>query len=145
MSHPLKLAVPHRRHAPENANARHQASMSFLDRIGFTITRLVGTMVCAMLFAGLALISLPAALRTHNLIVIVAWIAQTFLQLVLLPIIMVGQNIQARHGEIVADEAFKTTQTTFQDIEHLMLMNQQQLALLERLSAKPGSSKITRE
>lgn len=145
MSHPLKLTAPHRRHAPENANVRHQASMNFLDKIGFTITRLVGTMVCAILFAGLALISLPAALRTHNLIVIVAWIAQTFLQLVLLPIIMVGQNIQARHGEIVADEAFKTTQTTFQDIEHLMLMNQQQLELLQKLNATPAGSNTARE
>ena len=140
-----KLAVPHRRHAPENANVRHQASMNFLDKIGFTITRLVGTMVCAILFVGLALISLPAALRTHDLIVIVAWIAQTFLQLVLLPIIMVGQNIQGRHSEIVADEAFKTTQTTFHDMEHLMLVNQQQLELLEKLSAAPAGSKTTRE
>lgn len=53
----------------------------------------------AYAFAALALISLPAALRSGSLIVIVAWIAQTFLQLVLLPVIMVGQNLQGRASE----------------------------------------------
>ena len=52
-------------------------------------------MWCAYVFAILALISLPAAIGSHSAIIIVAWIAQTFLQLVLLPIIIVGQNIQA--------------------------------------------------
>ena len=47
------------------------------------ITSGVATMWCAYGFAALALISLPAALKTGDLVVIVAWIAQTFLQLVL--------------------------------------------------------------
>lgn len=34
-------------------------------------------------------------MSSHSLIIIVAWIAQTFLQLVLLSIIMVGQKLQA--------------------------------------------------
>src|SRR5260370_17137238 len=57
------------------------------------ITKTVGTMWIAYLFAAIALISLPAALRTGDVIIIVAWIAQTFFQLVLLPIIIVGQNV----------------------------------------------------
>ena len=52
-------------------------------------------MWCAYLFAFLALISLPAAIKTHDVVTIVAWIAQTFLQLVLLSIIMVGQNLNS--------------------------------------------------
>jgi len=52
-------------------------------------------MWCAYVFALLALISFPAAIRSGDPIIIVAWIAQTFLQLVLLPIIIVGQNVQA--------------------------------------------------
>ena len=51
-------------------------------------------MWCAYAFTGLAVISLPAAVKTHDTVVIVAWIAQTFLQLVLLSIILVGQKIQ---------------------------------------------------
>lgn len=64
----------------------------FNRRFALLITKVVGTMWCAYAFAVLALISLPAAIEggTASLI---AWIAQTFLQLVLLSIIMVGQSI----------------------------------------------------
>lgn len=131
------------RHKPENANDRQKAKMSILDRLGVTITRLVGTMICAILFTLLALVSLPAALKTHDKIIIVAWIAQTFLQLVLLPIIMVGQNIQGQHSEIVADEEFKTTQTTYHDLKHLILVNEEQLKLLVRLAEQKRSKSPT--
>ena len=59
------------------------------------ISAAVSTMWCAYLFAAIALISLPAAIKSGESLVIVAWIAQTFLQLVLLSIIMVGQQRQA--------------------------------------------------
>ena len=59
------------------------------------ITAAVSTMWCAYAFAAIALISLPAAIRSGDSLVIVAWVAQTFLQLVLLSIIMVGQQSQA--------------------------------------------------
>jgi len=64
-------------------------------KIGLKITVIVGTMWCAYLFTLLALVSSPSAFKTGNSIIIIAWIAQTFLQLVLLPIIIVGQNVQA--------------------------------------------------
>jgi hypothetical protein len=64
-------------------------------KIGLKITLIVGTMWAAYAFFALTLVSLPGALSTHNAVVIVAWIAQTFLQLILLPIIIVGQNVQA--------------------------------------------------
>ena len=67
--------------------------------IAVRITHAVGSMWAAYAFAALALLSLPAALRTHDPLIIVAWVAQTFLQLVLLPIIMVGQNVQAEASE----------------------------------------------
>ena len=57
------------------------------------ITKTVGTMWIAYLFAAIALVSLPAAIQSQNVIIIVAWVAQTFFQLVLLPIIIVGQNV----------------------------------------------------
>jgi hypothetical protein len=53
-------------------------------------------MWCAYIFAAIALISLPSAIKSHDPIVIVAWVAQTFLQLVLLSIIMVGQDVQSK-------------------------------------------------
>lgn len=78
---------------------RHSFWQKANERIGLGITRRVGTMWAAYLFAALSLVSLPAAIASGNLIIIIGWIAQTFLQLVLLPIIIVGQNIQAQSAD----------------------------------------------
>ncbi len=67
----------------------------FNAKFGLKITLIVGTMWTAYLFTLLALVSAPAAFHSGDKIIIIAWIAQTFLQLVLLPIIIVGQNVQA--------------------------------------------------
>ena len=76
--------------------------------LAINITKVVGSMWCAYAFALLALISLPAAIASHDPIIIVAWIAQTFLQLVLLPIIIVGQNVQAASSDARAESDHET-------------------------------------
>jgi hypothetical protein len=68
------------------------------------VTSGVATMWCAYLFAGIALISLPKAIQSGDSIVIVSWVAQTFLQLVLLSIIMVGQKVQSQSVEKTINE-----------------------------------------
>jgi hypothetical protein len=72
------------------------------------ITQGVGTMWCAYAFAALAFVSLPSAIRSGSPVVIVSWISQTFLQLVLLSIIIVGQNV-------LADAADKRSEATYED------------------------------
>ena len=72
---------------------------AFNQRVAEKITSFVSTMWCAYLFAALALISVPAAIRSGDVVIIVAWIAQTFLQLVLLSIIMVGQKVSSSNVE----------------------------------------------
>ncbi len=72
---------------------------TFNQKLGFGITKRVGTMWAAYIFFALTLISLPAVIMKGDLVLIVGWVAQTFLQLVLLPIIIVGQNIQASAAE----------------------------------------------
>ena len=83
----------------------------FNAKLALVITRSVGTMACAYLFAAIALISLPAALGSGQVIIIVAWIAQTFLQLVLLSIIMVGQTVQSTASDARAAKEFADTET----------------------------------
>ncbi len=83
----------------------------FNAKVALIITRSVGTMACAYLFAAIALISLPAALSSGQVIIIVAWIAQTFLQLVLLSIIMVGQTVQSAASDARAAKEFADTET----------------------------------
>jgi hypothetical protein len=77
-------------------------------KLAVGITKVVGSMWCAYVFALLALISFPAAIRSHDPIIIVAWVAQTFLQLVLLPIIIVGQNVQAAASDARAESDHET-------------------------------------
>ncbi len=80
-------------------------------------------MWAAYLFTCLALISLPAAINSGNSIIIVAWIAQTFLQLVLLPIIIVGQNLQAAAADKRADATYRDAEAVLHECvqiqEHL--------------------------
>jgi hypothetical protein len=95
-------------------------------KIALVITRSVGTMACAYLFSLLALVSLPAILiqagvlttsdvptffTKPGLILIVAWVAQTFLQLVLLSIILVGQSVQSAASDVRSAKEFADTET----------------------------------
>jgi hypothetical protein len=92
---------------------REMAKVEGFDaKVAVLVTRGVGTMACAYTFAALAVVSLPAAIATNNTVVIVAWISQTFFQLVLLSIIMVGQHVQGLDADARAAR-------TFEDIEYV--------------------------
>lgn len=81
----------------------------FNAKVALVITRSVGTMACAYVFAALALISLPDAIKAGRP-AIISWIAQTFLQLVLLSIIMVGQSVQSSASDARAAKEFADTE-----------------------------------
>lgn len=63
-------------------------------KVAILLTRAVGTMWSFWVFDGIALISLPTAIRTGNPTVIINWVSSNWLQLVLLPAVMVGQRLQ---------------------------------------------------
>jgi hypothetical protein len=88
-------------------------------KVGLKITVIVGTMWCAYLFTLLALISAPTAFRSGNSLIIVAWIAQTFLQLVLLPIIIVGQNVQAAAADARAEATYKDAAAVLEEAKQI--------------------------
>jgi hypothetical protein len=89
------------------------------SRIGLMLTRGVGTMWAAYLFLGLSLVSLPAAVASGSVLVMVSWIAQTFLQLVLLPIIIVGQNIQAAASEARAKATYDDATAILHEVKQI--------------------------
>ena len=97
------------------------------------VTRTVGTMWVAYLFALLALISLPAAIATHDTIVIVAWVAQTFLQLVLLPIIIVGQNVIQSANDARAEADHETLTAVHRLAVEIHQINETQTKILHAL------------
>ncbi|NNN20998.1 MAG: hypothetical protein HKL80_03235 [Acidimicrobiales bacterium] len=88
-------------------------------KIGALITTAVGTMWAAYLFFFLTLVSLPATIASHNPVLIIQWIAQTFLQLVLLPIIIVGQNIQGKASDKRAIETYKDAEAILHECQQL--------------------------
>ena len=93
-------------------------------------------MWCAYLFAVIAIISLPSALRTGQLIVIVAWIAQTFIQLVLLSIIMVGQNVQSAASDKRAEQTFLDAEAVLHEAQQIQAHLEAQDKVLQELIEK---------
>jgi uncharacterized MAPEG superfamily protein len=108
------------KHGPQLSTAEH---VGFNGRIATLITNAVGTMWCAYVFAAIALISLPEAIRGGTA-PLVAWIAQTFLQLVLLSVIMVGQKVSAAASD-------KQALQTYKDAEALLIMQGEIHKLIE--------------
>jgi hypothetical protein len=113
------------RFSPRQIRRRVGEVEGFNAKLAVIITSGVGTMACAYLFALLAFVSLPAILIEANvlkrsdvpvfftkpgLILIVSWIAQTFLQLVLLSIILVGQRVQSAASDARSLKEFEDTQ-----------------------------------
>ena len=74
-------------------------------KIAVFLTNIVGSMWCAYVFAVIALIGLGPALKPGGE-GIIAWIAQTFLQLVLLSVIMVGQNVQSVASDVRSQHTY---------------------------------------
>lgn len=136
------------RHKPENVNIKHRQRFNFQDKIALHITKIIGTMYAVYFF----------------LLFIMGWILwQEFVtkepfdpypfafllflgnivQLLLMPLILVGQNLQGRHAEIRAEEEYKTTQSSYKDIEQILIcldeqdkQMEKQLKLLLDLSKK---------
>ena len=107
---------------------------AFNQRVAEKITSFVSTMWCAYLFAALALISLPAAIRSGDVVVIVAWIAQTFLQLVLLSIIMVGQKVSSQSVEEMIKETHTASLGEFELAKEARTLADQELKELKEIA-----------
>jgi uncharacterized membrane protein len=133
-------------HKPKNVNDVHTEEMQSLnDRIAVFLTRTVGSMPMAYTFVVLAIIGLLAILGILSPLValLVAWLSQTFIQLVLLPVIMVGQNVLNRKTELQAEEQYNTTVKSFHDIEqiaqHLDTQDKELVRIVELLEARKNT------
>jgi hypothetical protein len=96
----------------------------FNAAVAVRITRIVGTMYCAYAFTLLALVALPAAIEQGSPTVLVNWVSSNFLQLVLLPIIIVGQNVISAAQDARAEADHETLTALHQ-------MSKQQIRILE--------------
>jgi hypothetical protein len=109
----------------------------FNAKVGLRITVIVGTMWAAYVFAAIALISLPDNVKSTQLLIL--WISSSFLQLVLLPVIIVGQNIQAKaadkRAEATYDDAAAVLEEAKQIQAHLLAQDEAISRILAQLDA----------
>jgi hypothetical protein len=127
----LAMTDLHLSHPEIEIRRKKGAALVADEHVGFNgwlavqITKVVGSMWCAYAFAGLALISLPAAIQ-QGTVAIVSWISQTFLQLVLLSVIMVGQQVLAKASDKQALQTFNDAEALLKlsdDIHRLIKVN----------------------
>jgi len=110
--------------------------VGFNGRIAMTLTTVVGTMWCAYAFAALALLVLPDALG-GGLLSLIQWVSQTFIQLVMLSVIMVGQNILGKAQDKRAEMTYQDADATFHEAgeiqRHLLEQDAAINALLDKV------------
>lgn len=117
--------VKHPRPLPQNINIKHRSTLGMQDRIALVMTTGIGTMYAVYFFAVfMGGWMLRQTYFSHKPFDPFPFAFLLFLgnivQLLLMPLIMVGQNIQGRHSEIRAEEEYKTTMTSYKDIEHIL-------------------------
>ena len=137
--------TPHPRIAEREKAGPHTTKheqLGFNGRVAILITNLVGTMWCAYAFAALALISLPQAIQGGTA-TLVAWIAQTFLQLVLLSVIMVGQKVAAAASDKQALQTYRDAEALLKiqdEVHRLIKVNNELTEEIHRaVAAKKGA------
>jgi uncharacterized membrane protein len=125
------------RHEPENVNIKHRQNLRIQDKVAVTVTTAVGTMYAVYLillfvsgwmvwqsWADKPIDPFPFAFMVF---------ISNIMQLLLMPLIMVGQNVQGKHAELRAEEEFKRTLSMNKDIEKLLVHMDAQNKLLEEL------------
>jgi hypothetical protein len=130
--------VPHphietrKKKAPKHRVPKVGPIARFNAFLGEMITKGVGTMWCAYAFAIIAFISLPEAIHAGTS-VLISWIAQTFLQLVLLSIIMVGQKVEGAAADVRADDTYKDAEAILHEALEIQKHLEAQDAWLQKL------------
>ena len=111
------------------------AAARFNTWLAVKITSGVGTMWCAYAFAALALVSLHQAINGGTA-TLIQWIAQTFLQLVLLSIIIVGQNIQSSAADKRSEATYQDADAVLHEAEQIQKHLEAQDAEIEKIAAQ---------
>jgi hypothetical protein len=139
LAHPIKVN-------DLRSTGSKNALVRFNAKFGLRITLVVGTMWMAYVFTILALFALPDAIKQGTYFIIV-WLSSSFLQLVLLPIIIVGQNIQAAASDKRAEDTYKDAEAVLKEAEeiqkHLLAQDEvisEIMAHLQQIAAAAGAA-----
>ena len=134
----------------KNVNVIHRQQISKLDKLALFVTERVGTMGFFFIIVGWTIIWLgwnvlaPHDLRFDPFPAFVLWLfISNLIQLHLMPLIIIGQNLQGRRADIRGDHDYETDKRAEKEIETILLHleNQQDLILqilkkIEKLEIK---------
>ena len=116
--------------------------VGFNGQLALWITTGVGTMWCAYLFGVISFISLPAAIN-GGVAELINWLTQTFLQLVLLSVIMVGQKVAAKTADKQALQTYKDAEALLKiqdEVHRLLKINNKLTEEIHNLVAKKNNN-----
>ena len=143
---PVPLSELKKLKKPVNPNIRHKQSLSRLDRLALFITNRVGTMgfffcifIWTVLWLGWNILG-PRSLQFDPFPAFVMWLfISNMIQIFLMPLIMIGQNLQGRHSEARAEADFDVNMKAELEIEtilaHLENQNEVMTEILKRVEA----------
>ncbi len=112
----------------------------FNAAVALRVTKIVGTMYCAYAFTLIALVALPAAIEQGSPTVLINWLSSNFLQLVLLPIILVGQNVISTAQDARAEADHETLTALHQMSKQQLDILNGQNEILDLLKRKVGTT-----
>jgi hypothetical protein len=141
------IHIPNPRIAEREKSGPHLTKHEHIGlngRIAVLITNAVSTMWCAYIFAIIALISLPSAI-SGGTAALISWIAQTFLQLVLLSVIMVGQKVAAQASDKQAMQTYKDAEALLKiedEVHRLVKMNNELTEEIHSLLTKNSKTQV---
>jgi uncharacterized membrane protein len=123
-----------------NANIKHRESLSYLEKIAVKVTDYVGSMgFFIIIFAWTVLwlgwnILAPRELRFDPVPAFVLWLfISNMIQIFLMPLIMIGQNLQGRHAEKRAESDYEVNVKSEREIEAILMHLEHQNDLIIKI------------
>jgi len=131
----------------ENVNVKHRQSLSALEKFAVWITNYVGSMGFFLIVVGWTVLWLgwntmgPTELRFDPFPAFVLWLfLSNVLQIFLMPLIMIGQNLQGRHSEARAESDYEVNVRAEKEIKVILLHLEHQSELILQILNSPVES-----
>ena len=115
-----------------NLNEEHQESLTKLEKMAVFVTDHIGTVEFAIFC--IILVSIPLVWKSTMTVIL--YISSAYLQLVFLPLIMVGQNLQNRHSEKKADIDYELDVKVDEQIGQIISRLEEQDKILKEINEK---------
>lgn len=129
--------------SPKNVNVIHKKELSSLEKLAVFVTEKIGTMGFFFLILGWTILWLgwnifaPLSFRFDPYPAFVLWLfISNLIQIHLMPLIMIGQNIQGKHAELRAQYDFDTDRKAEHEIQTILAHLELQSKMLEDIAVR---------